>query len=206
MKKLYHRTAARSARTIVRLFALALLFFPSAAVAQAIDLKLTNVTVKQAIEALNQRENYSVAVKSAGVDMQRRVNVTAQGATIAEVLDQIFAGQDITYTITGNSIAVTKAAPHKAAPATTANVLQGTVRDAAGQPVVGATILVDNTTIGTTSGGDGQFELQNIQLPATLNVSFIGYQTQLVNVRTYASQEIVLLEGTAAIDEVVVVG
>ena len=206
MKKLYHRTAARSARTIVRLFALALLFFPSAAVAQAIDLKLTNVTVKQAIEALNQRENYSVAVKSAGVDMQRRVNVTAQGATIAEVLDQIFAGQDITYTITGNSIAVTKAAPHKAAPATTANVLQGTVRDAAGQPVVGATILVDNTTIGTTSGGDGQFELQNIQLPATLNVSFIGYQTQLVNVRTYAPQEIVLLEGTAAIDEVVVVG
>ena len=157
MKKLYNRTALFHARAIVGLFALCLLALHSPALAQAIDLKLTNVTVKQAIEALNQRENYSVAVKSAGVDMQRRVNVTAQGATIAEVLDQIFAGQDITYTITGNSIAVTKAAPHKAAPATTANVLQGTVRDAAGQPVVGATILVDNTTIGTTSGGDGQF-------------------------------------------------
>jgi len=72
MKKLYNRTALFHARAIVGLFALCLLALPSPALAQAIDLKLTNVTVKEAIEALNQRENYSVAIKSAGVDMQRR--------------------------------------------------------------------------------------------------------------------------------------
>ena len=73
MKKLYNRTALFHARAIVGLFALCLLALPSPALAQAIDLKLTNVTVKEAIEALNQRENYSVAIKSAGVDMQRRL-------------------------------------------------------------------------------------------------------------------------------------
>ena len=98
MKKLYNRTALFHARAIVGLFALCLLALPSPALAQAIDLKLTNVTVKEAIEALNQRENYSVAIKSAGVDMQRRVSISAQNASIDEVLAQIFADQDITYT------------------------------------------------------------------------------------------------------------
>ena len=98
MKKLYNRTALFHARAIVGLFALCLLALPSPALAQAIDLKLTNVTVKVAIEALNQRENYSVAIKSAGVDMQRRVSISAQNASIDEVLAQIFADQDITYT------------------------------------------------------------------------------------------------------------
>lgn len=81
MKKLYNRTALFYARAIVGLFALCLLALPSPALAQAIDLKLTNVTVKEAIEALNQRENYSVAIKSAGVDMQRRVSISAQNAS-----------------------------------------------------------------------------------------------------------------------------
>ena len=103
MKKLYNRTALFHARAIVGLFALCLLALPSPALAQAIDLKLTNVTVKEAIEALNQRENYSVAIKSAGVDMQRRVSISAQNASIDEVLAQIFADQDISYTITGKS-------------------------------------------------------------------------------------------------------
>lgn len=118
------------------LFALCLLALPSPALAQAIDLKLTNVTVKEAIEALNQRENYSVAIKSAGVDMQRRVSISAQNASIDEVLAQIFADQDISYTITGKSISVTKAAPKSLA--ADKNQLKGVVKDNLGLPVPGA--------------------------------------------------------------------
>ena len=143
MKKLYNRTALFHARAIVGLFALCLLALPSPALAQAIDLKLTNVTVKEAIEALNQRENYSVAIKSAGVDMQRRVSISAQNASIDEVLAQIFADQDITYTITGKSISVTKAAPKSLA--ADKNQLKGVVKDNLGLPVPGATIIVDGT-------------------------------------------------------------
>ena len=56
MKKLYNRTALFHARAIVGLFALCLLALPSPALAQAIDLKLTNVTVKEAIEALRESQ------------------------------------------------------------------------------------------------------------------------------------------------------
>ncbi len=172
MKKLYNRTALFYARAIVGLFALCLLALPSPALAQAIDLKLTNVTVKEAIEALNQRENYSVAIKSAGVDMQRRVSISAQNASIDEVLAQIFADQDISYTITGKSISVTKAAPKSLA--ADKNQLKGVVKDNLGLPVPGATIIVDGTNNGTTTMSNGDFSLENVKLPAKLVISFIG--------------------------------
>ena len=165
MKKLYNRTALFHARAIVGLFALCLLALPSPALAQAIDLKLTNVTVKEAIEALNQRENYSVAIKSAGVDMQRRVSISAQNASIDEVLAQIFADQDISYTITGKSISVTKAAPKSLA--ADKNQLKGVVKDNLGLPVPGATIIVDGTNNGTTTMSNGDFSLENVKLPAS---------------------------------------
>ena len=204
MKKLYNRTALFHARAIVGLFALCLLALPSPALAQAIDLKLTNVTVKEAIEALNQRENYSVAIKSAGVDMQRRVSISAQNASIDEVLAQIFADQDITYTITGKSISVTKAAPKSLA--ADKNQLKGVVKDNLGLPVPGATIIVDGTNNGTTTMSNGDFSLENVKLPAKLVISFIGYQPRTVEVNSYAAIDITLVESSAAIDEVVVVG
>ncbi len=204
MKKLYNRTALFHARAIVGLFALCLLALPSPALAQAIDLKLTNVTVKEAIEALNQRENYSVAIKSAGVDMQRRVSISAQNASIDEVLAQIFADQDISYTITGKSISVTKAAPKSLA--ADKNQLKGVVKDNLGLPVPGATIIVDGTNNGTTTMSNGDFSLENVKLPAKLVISFIGYQPRTVDVNSYAAIDITLVESSAAIDEVVVVG
>ena len=200
MKKLYNRTALFHARAIVGLFALCLLALPSPALAQAIDLKLTNVTVKEAIEALNQRENYSVAIKSAGVDMQRRVSISAQNASIDEVLAQIFADQDITYTITGKSISVTKAAPKSLA------ADKNQLKDNLGLPVPGATIIVDGTNNGTTTMSNGDFSLENVKLPAKLVISFIGYQPRTVEVNSYAAIDITLVESSAAIDEVVVVG
>ena len=173
MKKLYNRTALFHARAIVGLFALCLLALPSPALAQAIDLKLTNVTVKEAIEALNQRENYSVAIKSAGVDMQRRVSISAQNASIDEVLAQIFADQDISYTITGKSISVTKAAPKSLA--ADKNQLKGVVKDNLGLPVPGATIIVDGTNNGTTTMSNGDFSLENTERVVNAWIAEKGY-------------------------------
>ncbi len=61
--------------------------------------------------------------------------------------------------------------------------VSGTVVDTDGLPVIGATIMVDGTTTGTSSGVDGSFTLP---APAngTLVVSYIGYQTQTIPVRS----------------------
>ena len=80
----------------------------------------------------------------------------------------------------------------------------GTVKDQAGQPVAGATILVQGSTAGTTSNGAGSY---TIAVPAndTLLVSFIGYRPQQIAVGGKTRLDIVLKEDTQAIDDVIVV-
>ena len=73
-----------------------------------------------------------------------------------------------------------------------------------GLPVVGASILVKGTTVGTVTDMDGKFALSNVPSSAkTLVVSFIGMATQEVPVK--ANLNIVLKSDTEQLEEVMVV-
>ena len=80
----------------------------------------------------------------------------------------------------------------------------GTVKDNAGNPVAGATILVEGTTNGTTSNVDGSYSISAAS-DATLLVSFIGYQSQKHAIAGKTRIDIVLKEDSQAIDDVIVV-
>ena len=80
----------------------------------------------------------------------------------------------------------------------------GTVKDNAGNPVAGATILVEGTTNGTTSNADGSYSI-SVASDATLLVSFIGYQSQKHAIAGKTRIDIVLKEDSQAIDDVIVV-
>ena len=84
--------------------------------------------------------------------------------------------------------------------------ISGTVTSSAdGQPVLGASVLVKGTTIGTAVGLDGSFEL-SVPQNAVLEVASIGYTTREVAVNGRSRLEIVLDEDNEFLDEVVVVG
>ena len=73
-----------------------------------------------------------------------------------------------------------------------------------GLPVVGASILVKGTTVGTVTDMDGKFTLSNVPSSAkTLLVSFIGMATQEVSIK--ANLQISLKSDTEVLDEVMVV-
>ena len=85
--------------------------------------------------------------------------------------------------------------------------IQGVVKDAAGETVIGATILQKgNPKNGTITNINGQFTI-TVPVQATLVISCIGYVTQEIKV-TSATQplQIILTEDTKTLDEVVVVG
>jgi len=82
--------------------------------------------------------------------------------------------------------------------------VSGTVADANGAPVAGATVLVEGTNVGTTTGADGKFALA---APANGNlvVSFVGYETQIVAIGGKTNVSIALKEDATAIDDVIVI-
>lgn len=81
--------------------------------------------------------------------------------------------------------------------------VSGTVKDANGNPVVGATVLVEGTNNGTTTGTDGSFR---ISAPANGNllVSFIGYDDQKISIAGKTAVEVVLQDNYTAIEGVTV--
>ena len=84
--------------------------------------------------------------------------------------------------------------------------IKGIVRDAMGDPIVGATILQQGSTHGTISNKDGEFSL-SVPDKSMLEISFIGYQTKIVKVTAQKREfNIVLEDDTQVLADVVVVG
>jgi Domain of unknown function (DUF4139)/N-terminal domain of unknown function (DUF4140) len=82
--------------------------------------------------------------------------------------------------------------------------IRGKITGQTGEPLIGATILLQGSTIGTITDIDGEYALKIPPAPATLVVSYVGYETQIVPVNA-ASQNIVMQESTLGLSEVVAV-
>ena len=83
--------------------------------------------------------------------------------------------------------------------------VRGTVKDVAGEPIIGASILLQGTTSGVVTDYDGNF---SIQAPGngTLVISYVGYITQTIAIQNRNSIEVILQEDMELLDEVVVIG
>ena len=79
----------------------------------------------------------------------------------------------------------------------------GVVKDASGETVIGASVLVKGTTTGSITDFDGKFVLEGVQKGSTLQISFVGYQTQEI-VWNGQQLNITLKEDAKALEEVVV--
>lgn len=86
-------------------------------------------------------------------------------------------------------------------------IVSGTVTDVEGKPIIGATLKsVTTSSIHTTTDANGTYTLTNIPANDNFEVSFVGYQTQVVSVDNRKVIDIVLQEDDQVLDEVVVIG
>ena len=84
-------------------------------------------------------------------------------------------------------------------------ICKGIVKDATGETVIGASVVVKGTTNGTITGIDGDFTLSGVPKGSTLVVSYVGYLTQEIKFNGQPIN-VVLKEDSQTLDEVVVVG
>ncbi len=83
--------------------------------------------------------------------------------------------------------------------------VSGVIKDATGEPVIGASILEKGTTNGTITDLDGKFTL-SVAPGATLVISYIGYKNQEIKVVPGKQINTILKEDSEMLEEVVVVG
>ena len=199
--KLFMKVVKKAIYVAVALFCLNLTVS-----AQDITLKVSNITVKQAMDELKSRSGYSFVFSSADVDTGKKVSVSAENQSVGAVIEQILRGQELTYEIRDKNVIIRKKTSSIKETSKKAIEVIGTVLDSKGVPIIGANVVIKGTTNGTISDFDGNFSIQNIPANAVLIVSIIGYKTAEIPVNGKNTIKVSLEEESIGLQEVVAVG
>src|SRR5690625_1646895 len=81
--------------------------------------------------------------------------------------------------------------------------LSGKIIDQEGEPLIGVNIMIKGTEKGVSTDYDGYFKLEDVEEDAVLIVSYIGFQTQEVEVNERSYLEIIILSYSQMLDELV---
>lgn len=157
---------------------------------------------KEVIKQIEEQTDYLFVYNHDKVNLNNTVTIQANNETVAEVLNQMFAGTDIVYAMQGNNILLMQ---KDAVVQQSGKLVTGTIVDPSGTPVIGANVMVKGTTNGTITDMDGKFSLE-VEEGATLQISYIGYANQEIKVGNQKTLSITLKEDSKALEELVVVG
>lgn len=83
--------------------------------------------------------------------------------------------------------------------------VSGTVKDQAGAPMIGVTVAVKGTTVGTTTNTEGKYRLQVPAGQNTLVFTYTGYESQEIAIDGQSTLDVTLAEGVSSMNEVIVV-
>lgn len=178
----------------------------------SLNLSMKNTTVGAVINSIKSQTGYEFSYDADLLDkVIGTVSVDMKNEQIETILNKIFGGTDINFRVLNNRIFL-KEEPGKLKNLSVVNqqqsqkTVKGTVVDAANIPVIGANVFVKGTTHGTITDMDGNFTLTNVAENSTLVISYIGFLEKNVEVGNKTSFDIVLLEDSKKLEEVVIVG
>ncbi len=84
--------------------------------------------------------------------------------------------------------------------------VSGIITDAKSEPLIGVTVQIQGTSTGSVTDMNGRYALSNVPSNGVLEVSYVGMQTQTINVNNQTIINVVLREVSELLDELVVVG
>jgi len=167
-----------------------------------INLEISNVELKEALSAIEEKTDFVFMYDATKINVKQRVSIAATNQPLNRILDQLFEGRNINYSVSRKQIALTNALLS----ATRAVTVRGKVTDESGSTLPGATVRVKGMSSGTITDIDGNYTLSELTSGSVLQFSYIGKKLVEVRVDQQASIDVVLEEDAISIQEVVAVG
>ena len=179
-----------------------------------VSINRTHVKLETVLNDIESQTEYLFIYKN-GVNVDKEISVSAEQESVSAVLDEILKGSGITYSVQGKHIILSRAetAPAAAPAAASAHApapqdvshARGVVRDVAGEPLIGVSVVVKGTMRGVATELDGSFSIE-AKAGETLVISSIGYLTQERAAITDRPMDIILAEDSEMLEETVVIG
>jgi TonB-linked SusC/RagA family outer membrane protein len=170
-----------------------------------LSLKLTNSSVKNVLLAIEEQTEYYFLYSSKMIDTNRKVSVNLEKARINDILDAVFKGTGVTYTVEGRQIVLSSDDQVINYASAQQRKVTGIVTDHSGHPLPGVTVVVRGTTTGTVSAADGSYTLAVPAGEQILVFSFVGMKTIELQIAGRNTVNVKMEEETIGIEEVVAI-
>ena len=171
-----------------------------------ISLNLSNSTIEQVLDNIEDQSEFYFLYNQKLIDISRKIDIVAENKPIKDVLDDLFNDKDVKYLVLDRQIILSnKDDVGKMTNFQQINV-SGTVLNEKKEPLVGVTVVVKGSTLGTLTDIDGSFTLSNLPKGSTIIFSFIGMTNQEIVVDNSNVINITLLEESVGLDDVIVIG
>ena len=180
-------------------------FGATSSVFQVIQKKVTismkNATLEAILTEINRQTGLDYGFQSNGsVDKNRRFTLEVTDVTMEEALNTLLKDSPYDYVLEKNRIVIVirEKKPVQLIAVT------GRVVDEKGNPIPGATVLIQGTTQGVATDADGRYTI-NTRSEDALRISFIGYKTEVVPLKGKTKLNVRLTPTAENIEEVTVV-
>jgi len=218
-KKLIH-PSGKSCRDLAQIFRtmklitlflfVAIMQVTAATYSQTTRLKVSgqNLSLGQVFESIERQSEFSFFYNVNQIDLSKKVDIEADNQFVNKILDDVLSGTGMTYTINNKLIIIHKQGEEASIEAAQqqGRKITGKVTDGSGMSIPGASVVIKGKTMGTVTDGNGLFTLVNVPDKATLVFSFVGMQSQEIEIANKTDFNIVLSDETIGLEEVVAIG
>ena len=173
-----------------------------------LNLNIREATVKEVLKSIEEQSEFHFLYSENLINVERKVNLTIENKKMEQVLNLIFEGTDVEYSIRDRFIILTtpEIRTEDIEVLQQQKTVSGKVTDTSGSPLPGVTLVIKGTTQGTITNANGEYSLSDIPAGATLQFSFVGMRTQEIAVDGQTEINVVMKEESIGIDEVVAIG
>ena len=164
-------------------------------------------SIVSVLERLKNVTGYEFFYQKGAITKETQSAGNFKEATIEQILDQVLKDNGYSYEIEGKVVLVNKM-PAKTAQKTSSEMylIKGQVYGTDKQPVIGASVVIEKTTFGTSTGVEGEFTLSVPSREGKLIISSIGYKTKVVTYQVGKLLKVVLENNVEEMEEVIVTG
>ena len=164
-------------------------------------ISMRNASIEQVLNKIEENSDYVFLYNDKTVQTNKIVSVNNKSGKITDILNDIFRGTNITYTIVDKQIILST--QKMALVEQAKSKVKGVVKDIHGEPLIGVNVKVKGSSGGTITDLDGRFTVE-VKQGDELEISYVGYATQIMKITSSKNLEIVLKEDTKVLNEVVV--
>lgn len=166
-----------------------------------VTLNKHNVSLHAILTEIEKQTDY-LFVYDKQVDTGQTVSIDVNSQNLKETLEQLLNTLNISFSTEGSNIVLRSIEKDPAQSAR--KKISGVVRDVNGEAVIGASVKIGGTSVGTVTDVNGEFSLDVPKEAQSLQVSYIGMRSMEVEIGDKSSFELIMQEDVQMIGEVVV--